>query len=437
MPMESQTTDRYLVLLRHDKPREAAKELADVVQIGIARQAGRRSRSGKSANLKQHCAIIFDRIGVALVRCAPDKRELLAGLAAAQDSAILAVEPERIVRATAGRRLSIPTPVPGAVADPDRLTAYLQGYRDAIEDLSRRLPALYGTKRGAATGVDESAVTWGVQAVGAQASKYSGQGVRIAVLDTGLDLQHPDFADRNIVSRSFIDGQPVDDGNGHGTHCAGIVGGPPTPTSAPRYGVASGAELHIGKVLGNEGSGGDGGVLEGIDWAIENQCQIISLSLGSPVQPGQSYSTIFEEVARRALAKGTVIIAAAGNDSRRPDDIAPVSHPANCPSIMAVAAIDSDGRVAPFSSGGLFPDGGKVDIAAPGVEVFSAWPAPQRYNTISGTSMATPFVAGVAALHVQADSGRRGEALLAVLTQRATPLEDSERDVGAGLVQAP
>src|SRR3546814_8356278 len=92
MPMEPQTPDRYLVLLHHDKPREAAKELADVARIGITRQAGRRGRSGKSANLKQQCAIIFDRIGVALVRCAPDQRELLARLAAAQDSAIRSEE---------------------------------------------------------------------------------------------------------------------------------------------------------------------------------------------------------------------------------------------------------------------------------------------------------------------------------------------------------
>src|SRR3546814_2154196 len=147
------------------------------------------------------------------------------------------------------------------------------------------------------------------------------------------------------------------------------------------------------------------------------------MSLGSTLASGQTYSKVFEEVAKRALEAGTVIIAAAGNDSRRPDHIAPVSHPANCPSIVAVAAVDRDLRIAPFSSGGLVPGGGEVDIAAPGVGILSAWPGEQRYNTISGTSMATPFVAGVAALHAGAQGQPRGAALLQRLMQSVTRLD--------------
>ena len=105
-------------------------------------------------------------------------------------------------------------------------------------------------------------------AVGADASTQTGQGIRIAVLDTGLDLSHPDFAGRSIETKSFAAGQPVQDGNGHGTHCAGIAAGPAKPARQVRYGVAGEAELYVGKVLGDEGSGGDGGILEGIDWAI-------------------------------------------------------------------------------------------------------------------------------------------------------------------------
>src|SRR3546814_6912080 len=136
------------------------------------------------------------------------------------------------------------------------------------------------------------------------------------------------------------------------------------------------------------------------------------MSLGSTLASGQTYSKVFEEVAKRALEAGTVIIAAAGNDSRRPDYIAPVFYPANCPSIVAVAAVDRDLSIAPSSSGGLVPDGGKVDIAAPGVDLLSAWPGEQRYNTISGNSMATPFVAGVAALPTGGPVEPRGPALL-------------------------
>jgi subtilisin family serine protease len=201
--------------------------------------------------------------------------------------------------------------------------------------------------------------------------------------------------------------------------------------------VAGEVELYIGKVLDDEGGGADGEVLDGLNWAIENQCQIVSMSLGSALQAGQTYSSIFEEVARRALAAGTVIIAAAGNESQRPGFIAPVSHPANCPSILAVAAIDQDLQIAPFSSGGLVEDGGQVDVAAPGVAILSAWPAPQLQNTISGTSMATPFVSGIAALLAQAEPDARGRALLNLILQHTRRLALSSRDVGAGLVQAP
>jgi len=439
-------TGRYLVLLCQDRPQEGLDRLASIVQVETAG----RKRSARRAALRPGCALVFERIGAAVVHCPPDKPGLLAGLAAERDGAVLAVEPERLVYATVGRqRVFIPTPVDAPLPlrtpaparfpahDPVLLAAYLQGYRDGVQDLAHRLGETPDTQGNAAVAFDESKVTWGIQAVGADKSRYTGKGIRVAILDTGLDLAHPDFAGRRLISRSFIEGQTAQDGNGHGTHCAGIAAGSAASESGIRYGVAGEAGLHIGKVLSDEGSGGDGAVLEGIDWAISKGCQIISMSLGSPVQPDQAYSRVFEEVARRALAAGSVIIAAAGNDSHRPDDIAPVSHPANCPSIMAVAALDDRLAVAPFSSGGIVAGGGEVDIAAPGVDILSSWPAPEHYNRISGTSMATPFVAGVAALRAQSDKSLRGQALLASLTQTAKPLDAPARDVGAGIVQAP
>jgi subtilisin family serine protease len=139
------------------------------------------------------------------------------------------------------------------------------------------------------------------------------------------------------------------------------------------------------KVLSNQGSGADAGILAGIQWAITNKCPVVSMSLGAPVFPGEGFSQIFEMVAQRALAAGTLIIAAAGNDSARPGTIRPVGHPANCPSIMAVGALDVQMRVASFSNGGLNQQGGQVDIAGPGVAVRSSWPRPVLHNTISGT----------------------------------------------------
>src|SRR3546814_6383306 len=105
------------------------------------------------------------------------------------------------------------------------------------------------------------------------------------------------------------------------------------------------------------------------------------MSLGSTLASGQTYSKVFEEVAKRALEAGTVIIAASGNDSRRPDYIAPVSHSANCPSIVAVAAVERDLSITPFSSGGLVPVGGRVDIAAPGSELLTERKSTRLYSS--------------------------------------------------------
>jgi subtilisin family serine protease len=285
--------------------------------------------------------------------------------------------------------------------------------------------------------VDESQATWGLQATKVVNCCRTGAGIRVAVLDTGFDLQHPDFAGRSVTSQSFITGQEVQDGHGHGTHCIGTALGAKCPGVRPRYGVAYEAEIFAGKVLSNAGSGSDTGILAGIEWAVQNGCAVISMSLGAATQPGQPFSQVFERVALRAQEQGTLIIAAAGNESQRPGIVNPVGHPANCPSIMAVAAMDVQGAIARFSNRGINPDGGQVDIAGPGVDVHSSWPMPTRYRRISGTSMATPHVAGIAALYAEADPAARGAALGRALTGGALRLTLPSTDVGAGMVQAP
>ena len=280
--------------------------------------------------------------------------------------------------------------------------------------------------------------TWGVAATGAETSPYLGRGIKICVLDTGLDLQHPDFAGRAVASQSFVAGETVQDVQGHGTHCAGTAAGRAQTADMPRYGVAPDAELFVGKVLNDAGSGRERDILAGMLWAVRNGCAVISMSLGRAVQPGEPPSLAYERVGRLALQQRSLIIAAAGNDSsRRCGVIAPVGAPANAPSIMAVAALDQALDVAEFSSGGINPDGGEVDIAGPGVGVFSSVPRPMLYRSLRGTSMACPHVAGVAALWAESDPTLRGHALWDRLLATARDIGQPQRDVGRGLVQAP
>ena len=214
---------------------------------------------------------------------------------------------------------------------------------------------------------------------------------------------------------------------------AAVSCGPKAPATQCRYGVASGASIYVGKVLSNAGSGSDANILAAMEWAIANGCAVISMSLGADVAtPVAAY----EAVGRRALAAGTLVIAAAGNNARRPGDPGFVGSPANSPSILAVGALAPDLRMAPFSARATPVDGGSIDIAAPGLDVYSSWPMPTRYHIISGTSMATPHVAGIAALYAQS-TGKRGrdlwKALIAGTQGLALPVED----VGAGLATAP
>lgn len=263
--------------------------------------------------------------------------------------------------------------------------------------------------------------TWGLTQCNVLQSRWSGAGIKVAVLDTGMDLGHPDFSGREFDARSFV-GEPVQDINGHGTHCIGTACGPQTPTgNTPRYGIAFGAHVLVGKVLTNSGSSTGAGVLAGMNWAIANRCDVISMSLGSqsPVQAAYTHA------GAAALRNGCLIIAAAGNSS------ANTGAPANSPTIMSVASIDASVKPSSFSNAG------KIEMAAPGGDIFSSWPRPIHYKTISGTSMATPHVAGCAALWAESDASLRGMKLWQHLLASAKRLPFPDSRVGAGLVQAP
>ncbi|MBD2342054.1 S8 family serine peptidase [Calothrix sp. FACHB-156] len=422
---QNQTTEltgKYIVLFREDAVTDGIQMLSDMGSIDIP--TARQSQTEQST--------LLNTLGVAVVSADPEQigsvRSSTTG-----DSPILSIEPERVLYTLAdvsSKNLQL------AKSTTDIKVDYLQGYRDAVNHLVGSLVPGEQTQLVNAL-ADECVTTWGIQVTNAEKSSLSGQGIKIAVLDTGFDFNHPDFSGRNIISKSFIEGEEVQDENGHGTHCIGTACGPYQPNKLPRYGVAYNSEIYVGKVLSNQGSGSDGGILQGIEWALANGCHIISMSLGGFTQAGEPFSPIYEAVAQRVLRRGSLIVAAAGNDSRRGSGIInPVSRPANCPSIMAVAALDSQLQIAGFSNRGINPEGGQVDIAAPGVEVYSSWLMPTEYRTISGTSMATPHVAGIAALHAEA-TGLRGQELWNHLMRTARRLPLASEDVGAGLVQAP
>ncbi len=401
---DSLQTGRYLVTFKDG----ALDEGLQAMKAQHLRMADARDFSDQAMAVEDvgdADAVVFPEIGVALVGGdAAMSRGISASAELASDSAIEVIEPEYFVFAD------------GAVDD------YLRGFLRATETIARDLGQTGGDADQDEIDAKVLGHTWGLARCKVPASSRSGAGIRLAVLDTGMDLGHPDYAGRIIVSQSFV-GQPVQDLHSHGTHCIGTACGPKAPAGAtPRYGIAFGSRIYVGKVLSNSGSGSTASVLAGMNWAIANQCHVISMSLGSQAPVQAAYSA----AGAAALAKGCLIVAAAGNDYG-----APTGAPANSPTIFAVASLDPN--LAPSN----FSNQGKIEIAAPGRDVFSSVPRPTRHGTKSGTSMATPHVAGCAALWAQTSTGLRGSALWNKLLASARPLPYPASRVGRGLVQAP
>jgi subtilisin family serine protease len=198
-------------------------------------------------------------------------------------------------------------------------------------------------------------------------------------------------------------------------------------------------------VLDDTGRGGDFNILEGINWAVEQRCELISLSVGAPWSPGDPpYSTAYEQAAQRALAAGSLLVVAAGNEADKPQlFVGAVGVPGNCPSVLTVAAVDRTLATASFSNRvqASAPGVKGPDLAGPGVDIYSSWPVVDgRYNVISGTSMATPHVAGIAALFAQSNRSARGQNLKDMVLSHCMPLPDGAArrgEIGRGLVQAP
>ena len=315
----------------------------------------------------------------------------------------------------------------------------------------------------------EPGPTWGVRAVGADVSSRTGAGVTVAVLDTGIDAAHPAFSGVALVQQDFS-GSGDGDVQGHGTHCAGTVFG--RDVDGTRIGVAPGVERAlIGKVLGDDGSGTSDMIFAGIQWAIQQGADIVSMSLGfdfpglvdqlvsegwptdlatsAALEGYRANLRMFDALmgvvrANAPFGRGTVLVAAAGNESKRgidPNYEIAVSIPAAAEGVVSVGALgESSGglTVAPFSN--TFPL-----VAAPGVGVLSAQAGSTGLVSFNGTSMATPHVAGVLALWweeilatpVPATANAVVSRMLthADLTSLAPDVDVADR--GAGLVKAP
>jgi subtilisin len=400
---DSNETGRYIITYKEEAREEATKALkGQGMRVADARDYSDQAVS--LADVGDADALVFPEIGAAVVGGGAFRtRGLSVQAEIAEDSPIETIEPEYFAFADAEQDL------------------YLRGFRRAAQAIEEDLRSADEIERETEFETAALGATWGLIACKVPPSTRSGLGIKVAVLDTGLDLGHPDFAGRVIVSQSFV-GQPVQDLNSHGTHVAGTAAGTQAPAgTTPRYGIAHKAPIFVGKVLSNSGGGTTASVLAGMNWAIANRCPVISMSLGSqsPVQAA------YTAAGSAALGRGLLIIAAAGNSNSS------TGAPANSPTIMSVASLDNTLRRSAFSNFG------KVEIAAPGRDVFSSVPRPTRYGIKTGTSMATPHVSGCAALWAQTSATLRGMALWRKLQATVRPLSEPPSRVGKGLVQAP
>ena len=268
--------------------------------------------------------------------------------------------------------------------------------------------------------LSQDTLDWGVDKINAEkvwggaenavdvvAGSYAGQGVKVAIIDTGIQYTHPDLDANYYGGYDFVnnDNDPMDD-NGHGTHVSGIVAA--EDDGAGVIGVAPYAQLYGVKVLNSQGSGTYSDIVAGIDWATNNGMDVISMSLGGSVG-----DTALQQAMQNAYNAGIVIVAASGNDGLRS-----ISYPAKYSTAIAVGATDSNDNLASFSNYGP-----EQEVVAPGVSIYSTYLG-STYQTLSGTSMATPMVTGTVALMLSKNPNLTPD-------QVRQYLRDSALDLGA------
>ncbi len=262
---------------------------------------------------------------------------------------------------------------------------------------------------------------WGINRIDAERAweVTRGAGIRVAVIDTGIDHLHHDLSPNFAGGVSFVPGESFTDGNGHGTHVAGIIGARQNGSGV--VGVAPNCSLFSVKALDRQGSGQYSWIISAIIWCVRNRMDVINMSLG-----GGGHVQALQDACNYAYDHNLLIVAAAGNSG------AAVGYPARYESVIAVSSVDASGTIASSSSRGE-----EVDLAAPGVNILSTLPG-NRYGRKSGTSMAAPHVAGTAALAFSSHRFSTAETIRRTLERTADNLGAPGKDnlYGYGMVDA-
>lgn len=291
----------------------------------------------------------------------------------------------------------------------------------AAENALKRRPEVLRIDPDPVVTASSQVIPWGITQVNADKAwgTSTGSGVRVAVLDTGIQLNHPDLSVAGGANFTSQQRSRYGDDNGHGTHVAGTIAALDNQVGV--VGAAPQSLLYSVKVLDRHGSGFVSNIIAGLDWCIQNNIRVANMSLGT-----STHVQSFEDAVNRAYNSGVLLVAAAGNSG--PADNT-VGYPARYDNVIAVSATDASNTIASFSSRGP-----QVALAAPGVNILSTY-TDSTYRTLSGTSMAAPHVAGTAALVLAANPGWNNTQVYNRLTQTATHLGAADL-YGFGLVNA-
>ncbi len=402
------------------------QEASDILSVDSAAVQNAETLMATDAILTANDVVYFDHMGISSLVLTDEQAQALQN-----HPGVLAVEEDREMFALEAM----------LIEDYDKAvaTAYQSGYTSAMFEVFQKLVAPPATGNGQAVGsalpgsspLATQPIPWNinqVKAPGAWAKGYRGAGVKVAVLDTGV-AAHADLVIAGGVS--FVPGvASYNDGHGHGTHCCGVVGARNNAVGV--VGVAPECALYAVKVLSDAGSGATSSIIAGMTWAKNNGMKVVSMSLGALSGPSVAYATAISQL----NAAGVTVVCAAGNSYQ--SAFPWVNSPANSAGAVAVGAIDSASAIASFSSRGAQPGStgwNPVTVVGPGVNVYSTYKG-NTYTTMSGTSMATPHVAGAAVLIKQRYPAYTPAQVKTLLQKTATDLGPAGRDLtyGAGLI---